>query len=156
LGRTLFIAVTTFLIDQISKWYVVFYLDLQNILSIDVLPPLLNFKMGWNYGINFGLFANGAEVMRWVLVSVAIVVSIALVWYARGFKGWLAPLFLGCIIGGALANALDRVMYGAVADFLNMSCCTLNNPFVFNIADIFIFFGAFGLVIFSEKLKKRA
>lgn len=156
MGRTLFIAVITFLIDQISKWYVVFYLDLQNILSIDVLPPLLNFKMGWNYGINFGLFANSAEVMRWVLVAVAIIVSVGLVWYARGFKGWLAPLFLGCVMGGALANALDRVMYGAVADFLNMSCCDLNNPFVFNIADIFIFFGAFGLVIFSEKLKKRA
>ena len=60
------------------------------------------------------------------------------------------------IVGGALANALDRVIYGAVADFLNMSCCGIQNPFTFNIADIFIFAGAFGLVFFADETKKPA
>jgi signal peptidase II len=48
------------------------------------------------------------------------------------------------------------VVYGAVADFLNMSCCGWRNPFSFNVADIAIFVGAFGLVLFSEKLHRKA
>ena len=52
------------------------------------------------------------------------------------------------LIGGALGNVLDRVLYGAVADFLNMSCCGIENPYAFNVADIAIFAGAFGLVLF--------
>ncbi|MEK6205951.1 MAG: signal peptidase II, partial [Amylibacter sp.] len=57
MGKTLIIALVTFLIDQISKWYVVEYLDLKTKLAIEVLPPLLNFRMAWNTGINFGLFS---------------------------------------------------------------------------------------------------
>ena len=48
----------------------------------------------------------------------------------------------GIVIGGAMGNAWDRLQYGAVADFLNMSCCGINNPFAFNIADVAIFAGA--------------
>lgn len=156
MGKTLFIAVVTFLIDQFTKWYVVFHLDLRSIYAIDVLPPFLNFRMGWNTGINFGLFASNVEIMRWGLTAVAVAISIGVLWYARNYKGWGAALLFGCIIGGALGNALDRVVHGAVADFLNMSCCGLNNPSAFNVADIFVFFGAIGLVFFSEKLHKRA
>ena len=156
MGKTLIIALVTFLIDQISKWYVVEYLDLKTKLAIEVFPPLLNFRMAWNTGVNFGLFSNGAETMRWVLIAIALIVSLAVIWYARKFSGWLAALLLGCIVGGALGNVIDRIIYGAVADFLNMSCCGVNNPFSFNIADATIFIGAFGLRLFSDKLKKSA
>jgi signal peptidase II len=156
LGKTLIIALVTLMLDQISKWYVVEYLDLKTKLAIDVLPPLLNFRMAWNAGINFGLFSNDTETMRWVLIVVALIVSLVLIWYARKFNGWLSALFLGCIVGGALGNVIDRIMYGAVADFLNMSCCGINNRYSFNIADATIFIGAFGLILFSDKLKKSA
>ena len=53
--------------------------------------------------------------------------------------------------GGRSAGAIDRFFPGAVVDFLNVSCCGISNPFAFNVADIFIFFGALGLVIFSGK-----
>jgi len=56
----------------------------------------------------------------------------------------------GFLIGGALGNVVDRVLYGAVADFLNMSCCGIENPFAFNVADIAIFIGAIGLAFLSE------
>ena len=56
---------------------------------------------------------------------------------------------------GAMANVLDRLIYGYVLDFLNNSCCGLNNPFVYNIADIFIFAGAIGLIFFAEEPKKN-
>ncbi len=156
MGKTLIIATFAFLIDQFTKWYVVFHLDLKNIYAIDVLPPLLNFRMGWNTGINFGLFAGHSDAMRWGLTAFAVLISLAVLWYARNFKGWAAALLFGCIIGGALGNAYDRVVHGAVADFLNMSCCSWENPNVFNVADIFVFVGAFGLIFFSEKLNKRA
>lgn len=156
MGKTLIIATIAFVIDQLSKWYVVFHLDLKNINAIDVLPPFLNFRMGWNTGINFGLFANHSDIMRWALTALAVLISLAVLWYARNFKGWGAALLFGSIIGGALGNAYDRVIHGAVADFLNMSCCGWSNPNVFNVADIFVFLGAFGLIFFSEKLKKRA
>ena len=156
LGKTLIIATFAFLIDQFTKWYVVFHLDLKSIYAIDVLPPFLNFRMGWNTGINFGMLSGYPEIMRWGLTAFAVLISFAILWYARKFKGWGAALLFGSIIGGALGNAYDRVAYGAVADFLNMSCCGWGNPYAFNVADIFVFFGAFGLIFFSEKLNKRA
>jgi signal peptidase II len=57
----------------------------------------------------------------------------------------------GLLIGGALGNVVDRVLYGAVADFLNMSCCGIDNPFAFNVADVAIFVGAIGLVLFAGR-----
>jgi signal peptidase II len=67
---------------------------------------------------------------------------------ARGARRW-AQVSAGLLIGGALGNVVDRIVYGAVADFLNMSCCGIANPFAFNVADITIFAGAIGLVLFS-------
>lgn len=55
-----------------------------------------------------------------------------------------------------LGNVLDRVLYGYVLDFLNMSCCGFNNPYVFNVADIFVFGGAAGLILFEGRAKKPA
>ncbi len=156
MGKTLIIAVITLLIDQASKWYIVQHLDLKTKQEIDVLPPFLNFRMAWNDGINFGLFANSTEIMRWVLVIASVAISVAIFRYSQKYSGWLAALFFGSIVGGALGNALDRVIYGAVADFLNMSCCGWENPYSFNVADAMIFFGAGGLIFFSEKLHNRA
>ena len=68
------------------------------------------------------------------------------------FGPW-AQVFAGLLIGGALGNAYDRIRYGAVVDFLNMSCCGIQNPYAFNVADIFIFVGAIGLAIFPQPKK---
>ena len=145
-----------FVIDQMSKVVVVHMLDLKSRLALDVIPPLLNFRMGWNRGVNFGLFAQDSDVTRWVLIALALGISGWLVHLARRLPRTIARVSAGMIVGGALANALDRVIYGAVADFLNMSCCGIQNPFTFNIADIFIFAGAFCLVFFSDETKKPA
>jgi signal peptidase II len=149
-------AVLSFALDQLSKVIVVHWMNLKEIGAVDVLPPLLNFRMGWNDGINFGLFGDGSQVMRWVLIALAVGISGFLIWWAK--RSLTKPLALagaGMVVGGALANALDRVIYGAVADFLNMSCCGLNNPFTFNVADIFIFAGAFAIIIFGDDDKER-
>ena len=151
--RTLIItAVATFALDQASKWLVVQQLNLKELGEIDVIPPLLNLRMAWNEGINFGLFANSADLMRWVLIALALVISGYVVWWvAKERAGRWSMISAGLLVGGALGNVVDRVIYGAVADFLNMSCCGFENPYSFNIADIAVFAGALGLVAFMQK-----
>jgi signal peptidase II len=143
-------AVLAFAIDQASKYAVIFGMDLLRLREIDVLPPLLNFRYGENRGINFGLFDGGSEVSRWALVVLALVICAGiLLWVLRTPMRPAARIAAGLLVGGALANVLDRVLYGYVLDFLNMSCCGIYNPFVFNLADVFIFAGAIGLVFLA-------
>ena len=154
--RILWLSALIFAFDQATKHWVVEVMDLKQKLAINVWPPFLNLRMAWNEGINFGLF-SGAEIdaMRWVLITIALVISAWVLWWGRNFTGWWGPLLVALIVGGALGNTVDRLRYGAVADFLNMSCCGYRNPFSFNVADIAIFVGALGLVLFSDRLARK-
>lgn len=154
MNRLLAITAIALLADQCSKWGVVYGLDLESRLALDVFPPFLQFRMAWNEGINFGLFANGSEVMRWVLVAVSVLAAVVVLVWARRIRGWLGPLLVGALLGGILGNGFDRIRHGAVADFLNVSCCGIHNPFSFNLADVFIFVGAFGLIAFGNRLNR--
>lgn len=148
---TFWTAFAVFLIDQVSKYFVVHVLKLANRLSIDVIPPFFNLRMAWNRGVNFGIFDG---VGPWFLIAVALAISIWLgVWVWRHQQKPIVRVAAGLVIGGALGNVIDRAIYGAVADFINMSCCGFRNPFSFNVADIAIFIGAFGLILFTGKEK---
>jgi len=74
-------------------------------------------------------------------------------WVRRSKFGPWSELSAGLLVGGALGNVVDRLAYGYVADFLNMTCCGIENPYSFNIADIAIFAGALGLVLFTNPPK---
>ena len=142
------------LIDQISKWFILEQLDLDIIGSYDVYRPFLTLKMGWNTGINFGLFSESYFSMRWILVAISLGICLFLLFWSRKLKGNFAPILIGLIIGGAVGNVIDRVRFGAVIDFLNMSCCGINNPYIFNLADIFVFTGLVFLLVFLERFQK--
>lgn len=143
-------ALAVIALDQLTKIVVVHWFGLASRGSIDVFPPYLNFRMAWNEGVNFGLFANSAQLMRWLLVAVALAISAwVFLWVRREGHGRMARIAAGLLIGGAVGNVIDRLVYGAVADFLNMSCCGIGNPFSFNVADVAIFGGAVGLVLFG-------
>jgi len=145
------VALAVVILDQASKWVVVFWLNLRDRAEIDVFPPYLVFRMAWNYGMNFGLMAQGSNLGRAVLIGVALVISgWVWVWVQREKSGNRAQVAAGLLIGGALGNVIDRILYGAVADFLNMSCCGIDNPYAFNVADVCIFLGVVGLVLFSD------
>ncbi len=143
-----------FALDQISKYVVLYGMNLVELGSIEVFPPYLNFRMGWNTGINFGLLSGSPDATRWLLIALAFVVSAWVLWWAKtSMTRKIAHISAGAIVGGAIANAFDRVIYGAVADFLNTTCCGFENPYAFNLADVGIFLGAIGLLIFADNPK---
>lgn len=154
---TILAALITFVIDQLSKWAVVQGMNLKEVGQIDVLPPYLVFHMAWNRGANFGLLSGHGDLLRWGWVVLAVVISTwVMFWVRRERFSTLGQISAGLLVGGALGNAIDRIVYGAVADFLNMSCCGFTNPYSFNVADIAIFAGAFGLILFTGETKNRA
>ena len=147
------VATFILMLDQVSKFVVVHWLNLIEIGRIEVAPPFLTFIMAWNRGINFGLGASGEDWVRWALIAISLVISVAVViWAARRNETWFS-IAAGFVVGGAVGNVIDRIQYGAVADFLNMSCCGIVNPFVFNVADIAIFAGAAVLILMSGDKK---
>ncbi|MGR3483763.1 MAG: signal peptidase II [Paracoccaceae bacterium] len=152
---TLWTAFWVFLADQASKWAIVHGLNLIEVLRIDVIPGVLSFRMAWNRGVNFGLGA-GLD-MRWVLVALAVAISAGVVWWmSREVRPPRVALSAGLLVGGALGNVVDRVLYGAVADFLNVTCCGIANPYAFNVADIAVFAGAIGLALWAGDDGARA
>ncbi len=156
LKRILWISLPILLIDQLTKWLVVEWADLKAIYTIDVWPPFLNFRMAWNKGVNFGLFNLGDDGGQYVLIGVSAVFVFGILFWLRKTATWKPAISAGLIVGGAIGNVIDRVQYGAVADFLNMSCCGFDNPFSFNVADIAIFAGVAGILIFGDGLEETA
>ena len=153
--RILIVALVAYSLDRLSKIWVVDWMDLANKLTIEVWPPFLTYQMAWNEGVNFGVLGFGGETMRWMLIALALVIVAALLIWQRRAPGWMALIATGLVVGGALGNVWDRVIFGAVADFLNVSCCGINNPFAFNLADTFIFIGVVGLIIWGDHSKPK-
>ena len=147
-------AASIFTLDQITKYLVVFYMNLVERGEISVLPGFVHFHMAWNSGINFGLFSNNGLAARWILIVIALGICGVVTYWMRHETRSIALISAGMVIGGALGNVVDRILYGSVADFLNITCCGLHNPFAFNVADIAIFAGLLGLVLFASDAKK--
>ena len=149
---TAWIVAAVVAIDQLLKYWVVHVLRLDQLRNLDVLPPWLNLRMAWNQGVNFGLMASEQDLTRWILIGVAVAICAWVwIWLWRSDAGRVARIAGGLLSGGAIGNVIDRVIYGAVADFLNMSLPGWQNPYSFNIADISIFAGAIGLVLMPQK-----
>ncbi len=149
--RIAIVSIITFAIDRVTKYLVVEWMDLAARLRINVWDPYFNLTMAWNEGINFGWFGGESDTRRYILIGMATLLVIILIWWARNKPSWLIPICVGFIVGGAIGNIVDRVIYGAVADFINVSCCGITNPFAFNVADIAIFIGAIWLILFADR-----
>lgn len=138
LALGLVVALVSLLLDQGSKLAVLAWSDHWTQPAQQILP-VLDFVYLWNTGISYGLFPQGATG-RWVLLGIKLVASVL-------FAAWLArtrsrreALALGLLIGGALGNAVDRLVYGAVFDFISLHVGDYR-WYVFNIADVAVVVG---------------
>lgn len=153
---TLFSALLALVLDQITKWWIVYSVRLPEKGSID-LSPIFDLTYVENRGVSFGLFSGGMGP-RIIFTLLAVVVAGFIIQWTGTLKRKVAAIGGGLIIGGALGNAIDRVAYGYVVDFLDFR--GLWFPWQFNVADTFINIGVLLLVIdaffIMPKLNKQA
>ena len=141
-------ALAALVIDQATKLWLLFAFDIGARQRVEV-TPFLDLVLVWNKGISYGLFQQEGPIGKWVLLSLKLAAVLLLwLWLARAGSR-LTAVSLGLIIGGALGNAIDRLAYGAVADFVLLQLTTATwtfNWYVFNLADAAIVAGVAGLL----------
>jgi signal peptidase II len=142
----LFIIFFIFIIDRISKIYVI---NLNNkFLSSELYSSkFLNINLIWNEGIAFGLFSftqNNLYNLLTLIISIIIIVILKMILDSQGIKKY----GLMMIFGGALGNLFDRIFYKAVPDFIDFHIEEFH-WFVFNVADIFITMGVIIMILFE-------
>jgi signal peptidase II len=138
------VATVTFVLDQMTKYAVLYGLDLATRGKI-VVAPFADFVLAMNRGISYGLFPQDGELGRWVLFSIKIAASVLFIFWLRRAVSPLVAAALGLLIGGALGNALDRAVQGAVMDFVSLHAFGFR-WYVFNLADAAIVAGVIGLL----------
>ncbi len=151
------VALVACAIDQASKLYLLNVFDLAANGPIR-LGPFVDFILVRNTGISYGLFQGAGPLGQWVLLGVKVLAVVLLwVWLAHA-RDRLTALSLGLIIGGAIGNAIDRLAYGWVADFVLFHVSTGQwrvSWYVFNLADVAIVAGVIGL-LYDSVFRNRA
>ncbi|CAA7619280.1 Lipoprotein signal peptidase [Magnetospirillum sp. LM-5] len=156
LRRGLGLAAIIIILDQVSKYWIVervmrpegvtdtpFFSPVR----VEILP-IFDLVMAWNRGVSFGIFNNGGD-WNWLVLSVlSVAISAGLAVWLKRAENALVALALGAIIGGALGNVIDRLRWGAVADFLDVHVAGYHWP-AFNVADSAISIGAVLLILDS-------
>src|SRR5262249_39775059 len=132
-----------------SKYWIVNRMNLRELGAIDV-SPIVNFRMAWNTGVNFGILSGGGELARILVSLITGAIGLALILAAFWTQRRSRAIAFALAAGGAFGNIIDRWTWGAVADFLNVSCCGIVNPWSFNIADIAVFAG-FALILLQGR-----
>ena len=138
------ILITIFLIDRISKFYILRLAELESLVDIYV-TSYLNLFLIWNTGIAFGLFSvNEAIIYNAItlMIGFIIIAILFMIWRCDNIQQY----FLALVAGGALGNLYDRVVYAAVPDFIDLHFYGFH-WFVFNVADIFITIGIICLIL---------
>jgi signal peptidase II len=141
------IAALCLVLDQASKLYLIHGTDLRLTYPWPLLP-VFDLTVVWNYGISYGLFQQEGALGRWALVALKLGAAVALTFWLRKCLSKLEAAGVGLIIGGALGNAIDRVIHGAVFDFAHFHVGSFS-WYVFNIADAGIVVGV-GLMLLAQ------
>ena len=148
------LALVTCVLDQASKFWL---LDVFNLAGRGEVPliPTIDLVLTWNAGISYGLFPQEGPVGLWALLAFkAVAVVLLWIWLARA-PTRLTAAALGLIIGGAIGNAIDRLHWPGVLDFVLFHVETAGFSFrwyVFNVADVAIVAGVAGLLYDSLRI----
>jgi signal peptidase II len=139
----LFLAILVLFLDQVSKLAILEWVQPQAA-GISI-TGFLAIVLVWNRGMSFGMFNTGDPIVPWILGAVAVVVAIGLVWWLARARHWLVIAGLGLVLGGAVGNLIDRLIYGAVVDFVLLHAGGWHFP-AFNVADSAITLGVIALL----------
>lgn len=143
--KWLWLSVVVIVLDLATKAVASTYLVLHEPVP---LMPMLNLTLMHNTGAAFSFLGDAGGWQRWFFVIVAVLVSVALIWWLRQLRSnerWLA-IALALVLGGALGNVWDRVTLGYVVDFIDVYYVTWHWP-AFNVADSAISLGAVMLLL---------
>ena len=146
------IVILIFLLDRISKFYILNLAEINN--SVDIyLTPFLNLHLIWNKGIAFGLLSfNQSSIYNFITILIVVITFVILIIIIRS-NDYRVYFFI-FIFSGSLGNFFDRVYYSAVPDFIDFH---LNDFhwFIFNVADIFISLGVICLIFVEIFFNKK-
>jgi len=138
------VAVVIAALDQLTKWIV---------LDVVMTPPrvieitgFFNFVLVGNRGVSFGLLSSDSPWAQPLLVTLALGLSAMLIYWLRGADNRLSAGFIGLVLGGAVGNAIDRLIHGAVIDFLDFHVAGFHWP-AFNLADAAIVIGVAAMIL---------
>jgi signal peptidase II len=152
------LATVILLLDQITKQLIVANYQLGDSTTV---TSFFNIVRAHNPGAAFSFLASAGGWQRWFFTGIGIAASVFIVWMLRSNPGQkLFAFALACILGGAIGNVIDRVMYGHVVDFLDFHWPFLSGIFYgghfpsFNVADAGITVGAISLIL-DEILRVR-
>lgn len=141
-------AIAVLIVDQASKLWLLFVFDIGRRGTVNV-TPFFDLVLAWNIGISFGWFQSDSALTQAILLTIKVVAVLVLsIWMARS-QTRTATIALGLIIGGAIGNGIDRLVYGAVVDFALFHVQIGGNTFnwyVFNLADTAIVVGVAALL----------
>ena len=149
LRQGLAIAGLVIVLDQLTKWAILTWLD-----HAIALTPFFNLVVVWNRGVSFGMFDSASRLGPWILSGLALAVVVLLLGWLRRVDHPITAAGLGLIIGGAIGNVIDRVRFGAVIDFLDFHALGWHWP-AFNVADSAIFVGAVLLLVDGLLMPRR-
>jgi signal peptidase II len=139
----LFLAILVLFLDQVTKLAILEW----------VAPPAAGISITgffaivlvWNRGMSFGMFNTGEPLVPWILGALAVAVAIGLVWWLAKAQRWLVIVGVSLVLGGAVGNLIDRLLYGAVVDFVLLHAGDWRFP-AFNVADSAITLGVIALL----------
>ena len=132
--------------DQLTKrWGIAMFWE-----PVRVLPvtPWLNLTAVWNRGVTFGFFQADSSTGVWLLIVVALCLSLMVLYWLWNAENWMMRVGCGLILGGAIGNKIDRFTHGAVFDFIDVHYQHWHWP-AFNVADIGIVVGV-GLLLWDS------
>lgn len=130
-----------------------------DIVHIADRPPIevssfFNLVMVWNYGVSFGMFSEPGSSTVWLLIGVAVLIVGILGYWLTKTTDRLLGIAFGLVIGGALGNVIDRLRFGAVADFFDFHVMGYHWP-AFNIADSAICIGV-AILLWDGMIRSRS
>jgi signal peptidase II len=140
----LIVALVTLFVDQTNKTWLLHVYDIGAKGTVTI-TPFFDLVLVWNKGISYGLFPQDGAAGRFGIIAFVVIAILGLTFWLARMTTTLGALALGLIIGGGVGNLIDRIVYGAVADFYAFHAFGLE-WYIFNIADVALVAGVIGLL----------